>query len=213
MGRYTGAVCRLCRREGAKLFLKGERCNKSDKCAFERRSGATVHPGERHRRRPPRYSEYRRQLREKQKVKRTYGVFEKQFKRYFKNAERMKGMTGENLLKILESRFDNIVYRLCFVSSRREARQLINHSHFLINGKKVDIPSYQVKPGDVIQLRDKSREMERIQRSLEVGQQVGIPEWLELDADRKQGIVKALPTRDQISMDIQEQVIVELYSK
>jgi len=152
-------------------------------------------------------------LREKQKAKRTYGVYEKQFKRYFKNAELMKGMTGENLLRILESRFDNIVYRLCFVSSRREARQLINHSHFLINGKKVDIPSYQVKPGDVIQLRDKSREMERIQRSLEIGRQVGIPDWLELDAENKQGTVKALPTRDQISMDIQEQIIVELYSK
>ncbi len=213
MGRYTGPVCRLCRREGVKLFLKGARCNKTDKCAFERRSGATVTPGEPHRRRGRKYSEYRRQLREKQKAKRTYGIFEKQFKRYFENAERMRGITGENFLRILESRFDNIVYKLCFATSRSEARQLINHNHFLINGERLNIPSYQVKPGDVIQLRDKSKEIERIQRALEIGQQIGVPEWLELDVDRRQGVVKALPTRDQISMDIQEQVIVELYSK
>jgi len=125
----------------------------------------------------------------------------------------MRGITGENLLRILESRFDNIVYKLCFATSRREARQLISHNHFLINGKRVNIPSHQTKPGDVVQLRDKSREIERIRRALEIGQQIGLPEWLELDVDRNQGVVKTLPTRDQISMDIQEQLVVELYSK
>jgi small subunit ribosomal protein S4 len=208
MGRYLGPVCRLCRREGEKLFLKSERC--FNKCAFERRN---TPPGEQRRRSTTKYSDYGRQLRQKQKAKRIYGVFEKQFKRYFKNAERQKGITGENLLKILESRLDNVVYRLGFASSRNEARQLVSHNHFLVNGKRVNIPSFLVKMGDVIQVREKSQGIDRIQQSLELAQQRGIPEWLSFDAERKQGVVNAIPTREQIPTIIQEQLIVEFYSK
>jgi small subunit ribosomal protein S4 len=159
------------------------------------------------------YSDYGRQLRQKQKARRIYGVFEKQFKRYFKNAERQKGITGENLLRILESRLDNVVYRLGFASSRNEARQLVSHNHFLVNGERVNIPSYIVKLGDVIQVREKSQQMDRIQRALELAQQRGVSEWLSLDPERKQGVVNAIPTREQIPTTIQEQLIVELYSK
>jgi small subunit ribosomal protein S4 len=199
----------LCRREGEKLFLKGGRCY-SDKCAIERRN---IPPGERHRKSSTKYSDYGRQLRQKQKAKRTYGVFEKQFKRYFQNAERQKGITGENLLRMLESRLDNVVYRLGFASSHSEARQLVCHKHFLVNGKGVNIPSYLVKAGDVILVREKSQQMAAIQRALEAAQQRGVPEWLELDIERKQGVVNATPTREQIPTTIQEQLIVELYSR
>ena len=208
MGRYIGPSCRLCRREGEKLFLKSERC--FNKCSFDRRS---TPPGERHRRSTAKYSDYGRQLRQKQKAKRIYGVFEKQFKRYFRNAERRKGITGENLLKILESRLDNVVYRLGFASSRSEARQLVSHNHFLVNGKRVNIPSYIVKMGDVIQVIEKSQQMARIQQALELTQQRGVPEWLSIDSERKQGVVNAIPTMEQIPTTIQEQLIVELYSK
>jgi small subunit ribosomal protein S4 len=208
MSRYLGPSCRLCRREGEKLFLKSERC--FNKCSFDKRN---TPPGERHRRTTTKYSDYGRQLRQKQKAKRIYGVFEKQFKRYFKLAERQKGITGENILKILESRLDNTVYRLGFASSRNEGRQLVSHSHFLVNGKRVNIPSYLVKVGDVVQVREKSQDMARIERALELAQQRGIPEWLSLDAERKQGVVNAIPTREQIPTIIQEQFIVELYSK
>jgi len=152
-------------------------------------------------------------LRQKQKAKRIYGVFEKQFKRYFKLAERQKGITGENLLKILESRLDNVVYRLGFASSRNEARQLVSHNHFIVNGKRVNIPSYLVKIGDVIQLRERSQQLDRIQRALELAQQRGIPEWLGLDSERNQGVVNAMPIREQMPTTIQEQLIVEQYSK
>lgn len=208
MGRYLGPSCRLCRREGEKLFLKSERC--FNKCSFDRRS---TPPGERHRRSSAKYSDYGRELRQKQKAKRIYGVFEKQFKRYFKNAERQKGITGENLLRILETRLDNVVYRLGFASSRNEARQLVSHNHFFVNGRRVNIPSYLVKAGDVIQVRERSQQMERIQRALELAQQRGVAEWLSLDPGRKQGVVNAIPTREQIPTTIQEQLIVELYSK
>jgi len=208
MGRYLGPSCRLCRREGEKLFLKSERC--FNKCSFDRRSNP---PGERHRKSIAKYSDYGRQLRQKQKAKRIYGVFEKQFKRYFKNAERQKGITGENLLRILETRLDNVVYRLGFASSRNEARQLVSHNHFFVNGKRVNIPSYLVKAGDVIQVRERSQQMDRIRQALELVQQRGVAEWLNLDPERKQGVVNAIPTREQISTTIQEQLIVELYSK
>lgn len=208
MGRYLGPSCRLCRREGEKLFLKSERC--FNKCSFDRRS---TPPGERHKKSSAKYSDYGRELRQKQKAKRIYGVFEKQFKRYFKNAERQKGITGENLLRILETRLDNVVYRLGFASSRNEARQLVSHNHFFVNGRRVNIPSYLVKAGDVIQVRERSQQMERIQRALELAQQRGVAEWLSLDPDRKQGVVNAIPTREQIPTTIQEQLIVELYSK
>lgn len=208
MGRYLGPSCRLCRREGEKLFLKSERC--FNKCSFERRS---TPPGERHRRSTTKYSEYGRQLRQKQKAKRIYGVFERQFKRYFRDAERQKGITGETLLRMLESRLDNIVYRLGFASSRAEARQLVSHSHFLVNGKRVNIPSYLIKVGDVIQVRERSQQIDRIQQALELAQQRGVPEWLSLDPERKQGVVNAIPVREQIPTTIQEQLIVELYSK
>jgi small subunit ribosomal protein S4 len=198
----------LCRREGEKLFLKSERC--LSKCSFERRS---TPPGERHRRSTAKYSEFGRQLRQKQKAKRIYGVFEKQFKRYFRDAERQKGITGETLLRMLESRLDNVVYRLGFASSRAEARQLVSHSHFLVNGKRVNIPSYLIKVGDVIQVRERSQQIDRIQQALELAQQRGVPEWLSLDIERKQGVVNTLPVREQIPTTIQEQLIVELYSK
>jgi len=208
MSKYLGPVCKLCRREGMKLFLKGQRCF-TDKCAFERRP---YPPGE-HGRRSSKISPYGIQLREKQKVKRIYGVLERQFKRYFRMAERQRGITGENLLRILESRLDNVVYRMGFASSRREARQLVHHGHFTVNGRRVDIPSYLVRVGDVIEVRPKSRQIERILNAIDMAQQRGAPEWIDVDYDQMKGTIKALPTRDQIMEDIQEQLIVELYSK
>jgi small subunit ribosomal protein S4 len=198
----------LCRREGLKLFLKGERCY-SDKCALERRG----YPPGQHGQRRSKVSEYGFQLREKQKVKRLYGLLEEQFRRTFDEAERRKGITGENLLKLLESRLDNMVYRMGFATSRNEARQLIRHNHFLVNGKKVNIPSYILKVGDVIEVREKSRSMARILESLEAVQRRGVPGWLELDKDNFKGTIKSLPLREEITLPIREQLIVELYSK
>jgi len=208
MSKYLGPVCKLCRREGMKLFLKGQRCF-TDKCAFERRP---YPPGE-HGRRSSKLSPYGIQLREKQKVKRLYGVLERQFKKYFRMAERQRGITGENLLRILESRLDNVVYRMGFASSRREARQLVHHGHFTVNGRRVDIPSYLVKAGDVIEVAPKSKQVERILNAIDMAQQRGVPEWIDVDYDQMKGTIRALPTRDQIFEDIQEQLIVELYSK
>ena len=208
MARTTGAVCRLCRREGMKLFLKGDRCFK-EKCAFERRGYA---PGQ-HGRRRTKIQGYGVQLREKQKVKRMYGVLERQFRNYFANAARRKGITGANLLQMLESRLDNVVYRLGFAFSRSAARQLVAHGHILVNGRKVDVPSALVKAGAVISLKAESRKNEQIKMCLDTAKGRGVPAWLDLDADRFQGTVKQLPTREEIVLPIQEQLIVELYSK
>jgi len=208
LARYVGSECRLCRRENLKLFLKGDRCY-SDKCAIDRRP----YPPGQHGKSRREFSEYGNQLREKQKVKRIYGVLEQQFRTYFKKAERKKGITGENLLIFLERRLDNVIYRLGFTSSRNEARQLARHSHFLLNGKKVNIPSYLIKPGDVIQLREESKSISRISEALESVARRGIPQWLELDKANLKGTVKSLPLREDLTMPIQEQLIVELYSK
>jgi len=208
VARYTGAVCRQCRREGLKLFLKGERCY-TDKCAIERRN---YPPGE-HGQARPKFSEYSIQLREKQKLKRIYGVFERQFRRYFQMADRARGVTGETLLQILERRLDNIVYRLGFSTSRSEARQLVRHGHFRVNGRKVDIPSYLVRPGDVVTVRERSRQVARIQEALELAQRRGVPDWLEVNAEAFSGTVKAIPSRSDLTMPINEKLVVELYSK
>ena len=191
------------------MFLKGDRCY-SDKCAFERRSFA---PGQHGQGRFKKVSDYAVQLREKQKVKQMYGMLEAQFRRYFERAERIKGVTGETLLIMLERRFDNSLYRLGFASSRDQARQMVRHNLFNINGKKVNIPSYQVRVGDVISLKEKHQKNEMITDNLEGAVRRGLPSWLELDQSKFQGTVKALPNRDEITMPIQEQLIVELYSK
>ncbi|CAK8710986.1 MAG: 30S ribosomal protein S4 [Candidatus Electrothrix sp. AW2] len=209
MARYTGASCRTCRRENLKLFLKGERCY-SDKCSFERRAYA---PGQHGQNRFRKVSDYALQLREKQKVKHMYGMLEKQFRRYFHLADQAKGVTGLNLLSMLERRLDNVVYRLGFAGSRDQARQFVRHNHFLINGNKVNIPSYQVKPGDVIGLKEKSRKNAFVVENLEGVARRGVPSWLELNKGNFQGTVKAMPNRDEITMPINEQLIVELYSK
>lgn len=208
MARYTGAVCRICRRENSRLFLKGDRCY-GDKCSFERRS---FPPGQ-HGQRRTKVSDYGVQLREKQKVKRTYGLLEKQFRAYFARAERQKGITGTNLLIILERRLDNIVYRLGFAGSRNQGRQMVRHSHILVNGRKVNIPSYLVKVGDVITIREKSRKAPPILEAMETVARRGVPEWLELEKESFKGTVRALPSREDLTMPIQEQLIVELYSK
>jgi len=209
VARYTGASCRTCRRENLKLFLKGERCY-SDKCSFERRAYA---PGQHGQNRFRKVSDYALQLREKQKVKHMYGMLENQFRRYFCLADRAKGVTGLNLLSILERRLDNVVYRLGFAGSRDQARQFVRHSHFQINGRKADIPSCQVKPGDVITLKEKSRKNAFIVENLEAVARRGVPSWMELDKGNFQGTVKAMPNREEITMPINEQLIVELYSK
>lgn len=208
MARYTDASCKLCRREGQKLFLKGERCY-SNKCAIARRPYA---PGQ-HGSQRKKISEYGLQLREKQKAKRFYGVLEKQFRKYFEMANRMSGITGVNLLQLLETRLDNVVYRLGFGTTRAEARQLVNHGHFEVNGKKVNIPSYSVKVGDVITVREKSRKSPRFKEILDVTGSKVVPNWLEADQENLQGKVVALPTREDIDLDVQEHLIVELYSK
>ncbi len=208
MARTTGSVCRLCRREGMKLFLKGDRCFK-EKCAFERRGYA---PGQ-HGRRRTKVQAYGVQLREKQKVKRMYGVLERQFRNYFATAARKKGITGSNLLQMLECRLDNVVYRLGFAFSRSAARQLVAHGHILVNGRRVDIPSSLVKAGALIALKEDSRKNELIKMCLDTAKGRGVPGWLDLDADRFQGTVKQLPVREDIALPIQEQLIVELYSK
>ncbi len=199
----------MCRRENLKLFLKGERCY-SDKCSFERRAYA---PGQHGQNRFRKVSDYALQLREKQKVKHMYGMLEGQFRRYFKIADRAKGVTGLNLLSMLERRLDNVIYRLGFAGSRDQARQLIRHNHFQIGGRKVNIPSFQVKPGEVIALKEKSHKNPLIVENLEGVARRGVPSWLELDKGNFQGTVKAMPNRDEITMPINEQLIVELYSK
>jgi small subunit ribosomal protein S4 len=208
LARYTDSVCRLCRREGLKLFLKGERCY-TDKCAIERRN---YPPGE-HGQGRSKFSEYAIQLREKQKVKRMYGLLEKQFRRYFTMAEKARGITGETLLLLLERRLDNMVYRMGFATSRAEARQLVRHGHFLIDGKKVDVPSYLLRPGQAVVVREKSRSVARIVEALEQAERRGVPDWLEVQRDAFTARVKALPTRADLTMPINEKLVVELYSK
>jgi small subunit ribosomal protein S4 len=208
LARYIESACRLCRRENLKLYLKGERCY-SDKCAFERRS----YPPGQHGQGRMKFSNYGVQLREKQKVKRMYGLVEKQFRNFFVKADRMKGITGINLLLLLERRLDNLVYRLGFANSRSEARQMVRHSHFLVQGKKVNIPSYLVKVGQVIELREKSRKIAKIGESLEGVARRGIPSWLELEKEQFRGRLVSLPSREDLTMPIKEQLIVELYSK
>lgn len=208
MARCTGAVCKICRREGIKLFLKGERCL-TDKCAIERRP---YPPGE-HGRRRQKVTEYSRQLREKQKVKKTYGVLEKQFRRYYEHAVRQKGITGENLLRLLELRLDNAIYRAGFAFSRAEARQLVRHKHFMVNERKVNIPSYRLKVGDVIKVAAEKEVLPRIQEAAQSSSKAEVPEWLEVDSKNITAKIKSLPTRAQIDLPVQEQLIVELYSK
>lgn len=208
MARYTEAVCRLCRREGEKLYLKGDRCY-TPKCSIGRRSYA---PGQ-HGQDRKKLSEYGIQLREKQKLRRIYGILERQFAGYFNLAERKKGITGENLLQILESRLDNIVYRLGFGASRKEARQLVRHGHFLVNGKKVNIPSFLVKAGDAVTVKEGSLDSIKIKENLQDAADRAIPDWLDLDKNTNTGKIKTLPTREQIDIPVQEHLIVELYSR
>jgi small subunit ribosomal protein S4 len=209
MARYIGPVCRLCRREGLKLFLKGERCY-TEKCAVDRRAYI---PGQHGQARHGKVSEFGRQLREKQKVKRIYGLVEKQFRGYYDMASRKGGVTGENLLSFLERRMDNVVYRLGFGSSRSEARIMVRHGHITLNGKACDIPSLLVKAGDVIEVREKSREKVRFIESLEAVDRRGVPAWLTLDKKAKKGTITTLPVRADVTMPIEERLIVELYSK
>jgi small subunit ribosomal protein S4 len=208
LGRYVGPVCKLCRREGVKLFLKGDRCF-SDKCGFDKRN---YPPGE-HGQRTIKLTGYGLQLREKQKLKRIYGVSEKQFRNYFYKADKMKGITGDNLIELLERRLDSVVYKLGLATSRREARILIRHNHFTVNGRKVNIPSFIVREGDVVEVKEKSREKSKIIETIEASQRRTIPEYLEFDKDNFRGIVKRLPKRDEITLPVNEQLIVELYSK
>ncbi|MDB5085262.1 MAG: ribosomal protein [Bacilli bacterium] len=208
MARYSGAVCRLCRREGVKLYLKGERCY-TDKCAIDRRAYA---PGQ-HGQGRKKLSEYGLQLREKQKARRVYGILEKQFRSYYEEAARRKGITGENLLQILESRLDNVVYRLGFAASRPEARQLVRHGHFTVNGHRVDIPSYLTKVGDVIAIHPSSQESVKIKVLVEQAENRTVLAWLERDLSAKSGRVMRVPARDEIDIPVAEQMIVELYSR
>jgi small subunit ribosomal protein S4 len=209
MARYIGPVCRLCRREGMKLFLKGERCY-TEKCAIEKRN---LPPGQHGKLRKAKMVGYGVQLREKQKVKRIYGVLENQFRRYFESAARHRGVTGVMLLQALETRLDNVVYRLGFATSRPQARQLVRHGHFLINGKKVDIPSYAVKMGDEVRVREASAKSAVVAHAIDEVKGRGVPEWLQVDAASTLGRVLSIPTREQINLPVQEQLIVELYSK
>ena len=209
MARYTDSSCRLCRRENLKLFLKGDRCY-GDKCAIERRP---YPPGQHGQRRGGKFSDYRLQLREKQKVKRIYGVLEKPFRRYYYRAEKQKGITGTNLLILLECRLDSVIYRMGFASSRKQARQLIRHNHFLVNNKKVNIPSYQTKVADVIQVKEGSSKVPSVLEAMETVVRRGIPEWIEVEKENLKGTLKAFPNREDLTMPIQEQLIVELYSK
>ena len=208
MSRYRESVCRLCRREAAKLFLKGDRCY-SDKCAVERRP----YPPGQHGSRRIKHSDYGVQLREKQKARRIYGIMEGQFRSYFKVADRQKGVTGENLIILLERRLDNTVFRLGFAGSRSDARQLVWHGHVLVNGRKVNIPSYLLRPGDVLEIREKSRNSTRIQEALVSAERKSIPAWLELQAANFRGVFRNFPRRDEIALPVNEQLIVELYSK
>ena len=209
MARYIGPVCRLCRREGMKLFLKGERCY-TEKCAIEKRN---LPPGQHGKLRKAKLVGYGLQLREKQKVKRIYGVLENQFRRYFEMADRTRGITGETLLQLLERRLDNVVYRLGLSTSRAQARQFVRHGHFAVNDRKVDVPSYSLKAGDVVTVRSTSAQNAAIQHAIEEVKGLGIPEWLSFDSGALSGRVTSLPTREQINLPVQEQLIVELYSK
>lgn len=209
MARYTESSCRLCRRENAKLFLKGDRCY-TDKCAFERRP----YPPGQHGRGRRKFSDYAIQLREKQKTRRIYGVLEKQFRRYFQIADRKKGITGENLLFFLEKRLDNVIFLMGFAVSRSQARQIVNHGHILVNGRKVDIPNFQVRVGDKIQVKEKSKKIAGIQEAMELASKRGaLPQWLEVDVNNMEGVIKAEPTREDVRVSVSEQLIVELYSK
>ena len=208
MARYTGADCRLCRREGIKLFLKGERCY-TDKCGVERRP---YPPGQAGKKRP-RDSEYRVQLREKQRTKRMYGLLEKQFRGYYELASRQKGITGENLLRLLESRLDNVVYRLGFAKSRDEARQIVRHGHVTVGGRRVNIPSYRVRPGDTVAVAPQSKDLLLIKTAIIASEKIEVPGWLEVDIEKLSGKVLSLPEREQIDAPVREQLIVELYSK
>ena len=208
MARYTEAVCRICRRENMKLYLKGDRCY-SYKCAFERRGYA---PGQ-HGQKRGKFSDYGLRLREKQKVRRIYGLAEKQFHHYFEEAERQKGVTGTNFLVLLERRLDNTVYRLGFANSRSQGRQLVLHNHFTVNGRKVNIPSFLLRPGDVVQVREGSRQMPTLNEALEAVPRRGVPPWLELDKAKFQGIFKTYPNREDIAIPVQEQLVVEFYSR
>jgi len=209
VARYRDAVCRLCRRENMKLYLKGERCL-SDKCAINKRNYA---PGQHGQQRRTKLSEFGLQLREKQKVKRTYGLQETQFRNYFQKASRSKGVTGAELLVLLERRLDNVVYRMGFADSRAQARQLVRHGHFRVNGRKVNIPSFLVKQGYVVELREESRNVEFLRDAMERLSQKHLPEWVHMDASQMRGTVQSLPTRNDITMPFHEQLIVELYSK
>lgn len=208
MAKYTGPKCRLCRREGTKLFLKGDKCF-SAKCAMENRA---FPPGQ-HGQKRTRMSDYALQLREKQKLRRIYGVLEKQFRNYYKEAARIKGSTGENLLQLLESRLDNVVFRMGFASSRAEARQIVRHNSIAVNGKRVNIPAYKVKASDVVSVREKSRNQQRLTMALESSSTRGIVDWVDVDAKKMEGIFKSVPDRKQLPPDINENLVVELYSK
>ena len=208
MARYTGAVCKLCRREGKKLYLKGERCY-TGKCAVERRAYA---PGQ-HGQSRKKATEYGLQLRAKQQAKRYYGIQEGQFYKYFLMAERKQGVTGENLLRICESRLDNVVYLLGWANSRAEARQLVTHGHYKLNGKKVNVPSYLLKAGDEVAIKDKSKESDKIKATVEANASRPVPQWLDLNADAATAKIVALPARDQIATPVEEHLIVEFYSK
>ena len=208
MARYTDSKCRQCRREGGKLFLKGEKCF-TDKCPVEKRAYA---PGQ-HGQRKSRPSDYGTQLREKQKMRRIYGILERQFHGYYEEADRRRGSTGENLLKILEGRLDNVVFRMGFGASRSQARQLVRHNAILVNNHRVNIPSYQVQPNDVIEVAPKAREQLRIKGALEAAESRGFPEWVEVDAKAMKGTFKAVPERSELPADIQESRVIALYSK
>ncbi|HCA27700.1 MAG TPA: 30S ribosomal protein S4 [Betaproteobacteria bacterium] len=209
MARNLDSKCRQCRREGEKLFLKGEKCF-TDKCAIERRNYA---PGQHGQKRAPRLSDYGVQLREKQKLRRTYGVLEKQFRRYYFNADRRKGVTGENLLQLLESRLDTVAYRMGFGVSRNEARQVVRHNGIRVNGKRVNIPSYSVRPGDVVEVNEKAKQHLRVKASVEAAEQRGFPEWVEVDIKALKGVYKAHPQRTELPATINEHLVIELYSK
>ena len=209
MARYTDSSCRLCRREGLKLFFKGDRCY-SEKCSFERRDYAPGDHGQVHKKQR---SDYGVQLREKQKLKRMYGLLEKQFRGYFEKADQQKGITGVNLLVLLERRLDNMIFRMGFANSRVEARQLISHGHFLVNDKAVNIPSFLLKAGDGVSVKEGSRKITRIMGAIETVARRGVPHWLELDKDNFKASIKMLPVREDLTMPVQEQLVVELYSK
>ena len=209
MARYTDSSCRLCRREGLKLFSKGDRCY-SEKCSFERRDYIPGDHGQAHKKQR---SDYGVQLREKQKLKRMYGLLEKQFRGYFEKADKQKGITGTNLLVLLERRMDNMIFRMGFANSRIEARQLVSHGHFLINGKPFNIPSYLLKAGDEVCVKEGSRKITRIMGAIEMVARRGVPHWLELDKDNFKASIKMLPVREDLTMPVQEQLVVELYSK